>query len=208
MSERERDPNAGDFDEDRADSALGRALVTRLFGLLRAVRIYELTNQTVRDQIHELLTLLEDVMEDEVLLVAMGQCFYVNGARVRAETSQIPLFGALSTEFEQRRLAGLRFFEGLGAEELGVFMRLMRDHADAEQGPKLADAAAAAGVAHVVPVGIEALDNVPGAGVDESQEVATDRRARARQMYGTALRGAKAAILRTARSGRPAIRRA
>ena len=207
MSDREPVTHAGDFDEDRADSALGRTLVTRLFGLLRAVRIYEITNQAVRDQIHEILTVLESLMEDEVLLVAMGQCFYVNGARIRAETSQIQLFGALSEEFEQRRLAGLRFLEGLTADELGAFVRLMRDHADAEQGPKLAEAAAAAGIAHVVPVGIEALDHVPAGAAEEHQEVATDPRAKARQMYGQALRGAKAAILRTARTGRPAIRR-
>jgi HD-GYP domain-containing protein (c-di-GMP phosphodiesterase class II) len=199
-------------DEDTLDdhrmTALGRSLVARIYGLLRAVRIYDLTNQAVRDQLHELLSLIEGAMEDEVLVLAMGQCFYVNGARLRAENAQIALFGALTQEFERRQLAGIRFLEGVSAEELGAFMRLMSDHADAEQGPRLVEAAAAAHISHIVPVTLDALQNAQVGGDDSDANAATDARARVRVMYRQAVRGAKAAILRTAKTGRPAIRRA
>jgi hypothetical protein len=121
--------------EDRLlETVLGPTLVARLYGLLRAVRIYDLSNQAVRDQLRETLALVEEAMEDEVALVAMGQCFYVNGTRVRAEPSQVPLFSALSAEFEQRRIGGMRFLDGLRAEELGAFMKLLVEHADAAGG--------------------------------------------------------------------------
>jgi hypothetical protein len=82
-----------DPDERVLETVLGPSLVGRLFGLLRAVRIYDPSNQTVRDQLREVLALIREILEDEVTLVAMGQCFYVNGTRVRAEPSQIQLFG-------------------------------------------------------------------------------------------------------------------
>ena len=125
-------PYAGDDDGDRAlKSVLGPQVVSRLYGLLRAVRLYDLSNQAVRDQLREFVTLVESAMDDQVTLVAMGQCFYLNGVRVRAESSHIQLFTALSAEFEPRRLGGVRFLEHVGAEELGTFLRFMVEHADA-----------------------------------------------------------------------------
>jgi HD-GYP domain-containing protein (c-di-GMP phosphodiesterase class II) len=195
--------------EDRLlETVLGPPLVARLYGLLRAVRIYDQSNQTVRDQLRQTLALVEEAMEDEVALVAMGQCFYVNGARVRAEPSQVPVFSALSAEFEQRRLGGMRFLEGLRAEELGAFMRLMVDHADAARGPQLGEAAASAGVVHVVPITLEELESAENQPGESNDPAGSSEHDRARRSYQQALRGTKAAILRTARTGRPAIRRA
>jgi HD-GYP domain-containing protein (c-di-GMP phosphodiesterase class II) len=208
MTERPHLDDHEDADDRMLESVLGPPLVARLYGLLRAVRIYDLSNQTVRDQLQETLALVDQAMEDEVTLVAMGQCFYVNGVRVRAEPAQIPLFSALSAEFEQRRLGGLRFVEGLRAEEFGAFMRLMVDHADAVRGPQLGEAAAGAGVAHVVPITLEELESAQSESVESSGEASQTDRDHARQMFRQALGGAKAAILKTARTGRPAIRRA
>ncbi len=195
--------------EDRMlETVLGPQLVARLYGLLRAVRTYDLANQVVRDQLRETLGLVVEAMEDEVALVAMGECFYVNGARVRAEPSQAPLFSALSMEFEQRRMGGLRFLEGLRTDELGAFMRLMVDHADAVRGPQLGEAAAGAGVVHVAPITLEELESANSQSGESAEPVGSSERDHARHTYQQALRGTKAAILRTARTGRPAIRRA
>ena len=196
-----------DLDERRLESIVGPPLVARLYGLLRAVRIYDLSNQTVHDQLRETLVLVDEAMEDEVTLVAMGQCFYVNGVRVRAEPSQIPLFDSLSMEFEQRRLGGVRFLEGLKAEELGVFMRLMVEHGDAARGPQLGEAATGAGVMHVTPITLEELEGAQSEHVESKDDASPTERDRARRVFRQALQGTKAAILRTARTGRPAIRR-
>ena len=189
-------------------SVLGPQLVARFYGLLRTARIYDPSNQAVREQLRDAVTLVEDAMDDQVTLVAMGQCFYLNGVRVRAESSQIPLFTSLSAEFEQRRLGGVRFLEGVRIEELGIFMRLMADHSDAARGAKLGEATAGAGVAHVVPITLEELQSEDRAALEEEQEGTGDERDQARRTYRHALQGTKAAILRTARTGRPAIRQA
>jgi HD-GYP domain-containing protein (c-di-GMP phosphodiesterase class II) len=196
-----------DSDERAFESAIGGPLISRLHGLLRAVCLYDLSNQAVRDQLQEALVLIEEAMEDEVLLVAMGQCFYVNGTRIRAERSQVPLFTALSAEFDRRRLGGLRFLEGIRAEELGTFMRLMSEHADAERGPRLREVAAGAGIGHIIPVTLEELESAQAESGASEADSHADHRALARRMYQQAVRGAKAAILRTAHAGRPAIRR-
>jgi len=196
-----------DDQDDPREALLGRALVTRLYGALRAVRIYDLTNHAVRDQLQEMLSLIERAMDDQVLVVAMGQCFYVNGLRVRAENAQVALFASLSTELERRQLAGIRFYPGVTAEELGAFMRILCDHDGAEVS-KLEEALGKARLTHVVPVTIEELENAQvGAGEPESRTDG-DARARARVTYRQAMRGARAAFLRTARTGRPAVRRA
>jgi HD-GYP domain-containing protein (c-di-GMP phosphodiesterase class II) len=196
-----------DPDERIVETVLGPSLVGRLYGLLRAMRIYDPANQAVRDQLREALALIGEILEDEVTLVAMGQCFYVNGTRVRAESSQIQLFNSLSTEFEQRRLGGLRFLEGLGAEELGAFVRLMAEHPDAERAAQLAQAAAGAGISHVVPISLDELESAEPGQTQAGDDSSAAERDRAHKIFRQALHGTKAALLRTARSGKPAIRR-
>ena len=200
--------DADDSDDRVLETVLGPPLVARLYGLLRAVRIYDLSNQAVSDQARDLLALIDEAMEEEVALVAMGQCFYVNGARVRAEPSQIPVFTALSGEFERRGLGGVRFLDGLQATELGGFLRLMIDHNDATRGTLLAEAGANAGILHVIPISLEELESAHANDGEGSDEDGSSEHERARRSYRQALRGTKAAILRTARTGRPAIRRA
>jgi HD-GYP domain-containing protein (c-di-GMP phosphodiesterase class II) len=208
MAERRNPLSAQEAPDERVlETALGPSLVSRLYGLLRAVRIYDPANQALRDQLRETLALIDEILDDEVTLVAMGQCFYVNGTRVRAEPSQIGLFGSLSAEFEQRHLGGLRFLAGLQAEELGAFVRLMVDHADAARGAQLAASAAGAGLGHVVPISLEELESAEIGASEAAEEGANGERDRARRIFRQALHGTRTAILRTARSGRPAIRR-
>jgi HD-GYP domain-containing protein (c-di-GMP phosphodiesterase class II) len=119
------------------------------------------------------------------------------------------VFDALTQEFEARKLGGLRFLHGLRAEELGTFLRLLAEHASAERAARLPEAAAAAGVVHATPVTLDELqaltqDLGPEAPTDPSAE---GERARARETYARAVAGTKAAILRTGKTGKPAIRR-
>jgi HD-GYP domain-containing protein (c-di-GMP phosphodiesterase class II) len=209
MTESARGPRRRQ-DEDGAaiESQIGPLLVARLHGLFRAVRIYDLANRTVQDQLREVLGLLEQIMEDEVVLVAMGQCFYVNGVRVRAEASQASYFDALTAEFEQRKLGGLRFLHGLRADELSGFLKLMVEHGDPERAAGLAEAATTAGIVHVAPLTLgEVQSHEEGAESPQAQAPATTERERARQTVRQAVSGTRAAILSTARTGKPAMRK-
>jgi HD-GYP domain-containing protein (c-di-GMP phosphodiesterase class II) len=207
MPER-RPAGARDGDDEVAfDRALGAQLLTRLHGLLRTSRLYDLTNQTLRDQLDDMLRLLGRATEGELVLVAMGQCFYLNGTRLRAEPSQAAMFEALSREFDVRRVGGLRFLDGLAAEELGVFIRIMGTHAEGERAHGFAQAVADAGVLRVVPVSLNELGALARDLEEGAAEDDTSERGRARQSYQRAVRGARSAILRTARTGKPPIRR-
>jgi HD-GYP domain-containing protein (c-di-GMP phosphodiesterase class II) len=206
--------NADATHRDRDDGGGGRAIealvapaiVARLHGLLKAVRLYDLSNQAVREPVAELLRLIGRVTDGEMVLVAMGQCFYVNGVRVRADPSQTPVFTALTQEFEQRRLGGVRFLEGLEAGELASFLRLLVEHPDAERASRLSEAAAGAGVVHVAPVTLDELQSI-GRALDVEEGSAEGARARAQETFARAVRGTKGALAHAGKSGRPALRR-
>jgi len=200
---------AGRLDDDGSalDRSLGAQLLTRLYGLLRTARLYDLSNQTLRDQLQDMRRLLGKAADGELVLVAMGQCFYVNGTRLRAEPSQATMFESLSREFEARQLGGLQFLEGVTIEELGTFVRTMATHGEGERAKRFAEAIADAGVLRVVPVSPDELGTFTrraeaGAAADDATE-----RGRARQVYERAVRGARSAILRTARTGKPPLSR-
>jgi HD-GYP domain-containing protein (c-di-GMP phosphodiesterase class II) len=209
MSERPNAPRGPRRpDAPAIEAVVGVQLVVRLHGLLRSVRLYDLANQAIRDQLREFLDLLDQVMDGEVTLVAMGQCFYLNGARLRAQSSQTAVFEALTAEFEHRRLGGARFLEGLRPDELGAFLRLLAERPDPERAADLSDVAAAAGVVHVAPVTLEEVETLgpedePEADADASAE---GERRRARETFARAVTGTKAAIRHAAKTGRPAIR--
>ena len=195
-------------DDPSLESTLGPQLVVRLHGLLRAMRIYELSNHAIRDQLAEVLGLIQRVMDGEVLVVAMGSSFYVNGVRVRAHPSQMVLFENLSSELDQRRLSGFRLQDGIGADELGAFLKLVVKHEGEKAAERLAEAVTAAGIMNASAVTVDELQSLGLQQGAASEPVdRADERGRARQTFDHAVHGARRALLATARTGRPALRR-
>jgi len=203
------DSLAGTPPDDRmVETVLGAQLVTRLHGLLRSARIYEVSNQAVQGQIQQVMESLAAVMDDEVTLLAMGQHFYVNGVRIKARPIHLAQFEALSGEFEVRGLGGLRFLAGLTRPEIESFLRMFVAAADASQGQRLPEAAAEADIIHIIPVRaneIAVQDKGPGTGDDNA---AGDEKTRARRSFWRAVAGARHVLENTARTGKPAIRQA
>src|SRR5262249_54300456 len=158
-----------------------------------------------QDQLADLLGLLAQMPEDDVVLLAMGQCFYVNGVRIRARGAQASYFDALTSEFETRKLGGLRFLHGLQAEELAAFLRMFLDHAAAGRAAGLGESAISAGITHVVP--ITQAEAGSGAEAAEAEPPAEGERERALQTFRQAVAGTRGAILTTARTGKPALRK-
>jgi len=187
------------------ETLVGPAIVARVHGLLRAVRLYDLSNRALQDQLADLLGLLAQVPEGEVVLLAMGQCFYVNGVRIRAKGAQSSYFDTLTWEFETRGLGGLRFLDGLHAEELATFLKLFLEYADAERGAVLGEASAGAGIEHVSPIS-RAEAGASGQAA-EAEAPAENERDRALQTFRRAVAGTRGAILSTARTGKPALRK-
>jgi HD-GYP domain-containing protein (c-di-GMP phosphodiesterase class II) len=195
---------------DAADEApereLGLALLTRFQSLLRAARLYDETNRAYRAQIDEFLATVASAREAETVLVGMGDAFYVNGVRLRPTATQVALFRAVQDEFTLRGLGALRLRRGLAGGEVTSFMRLFVAARDAEQGERLPELVAAAGIQCILPVRASELRNQAPEAEDADRQEAQDERARAREMFERAVAGTKSLLVRTARTGKPALR--
>ncbi len=219
-------PRANTPSGDRAiEGTLGPQLVMRLHGLLRSVRLYNVSNQAVQTQITQMMETLGAVMEDEASLYMSGEHFYVNGVRIKIETSQLDHFRAVAAEFASRNLGGLRFTSGLSRTELATFVQMFAAAHDAAQGENLPGAVADAKVTHIVPVlACDIAAQTSSAQAIAAQTMAAapparaagraggagggggpEERARARSTFWRAVSGSGAALANSARTHKPAM---
>lgn len=207
MNDRPDRPPPGGHSGDRTiETELGPQLVLRFYGLTRAVRLYDVTHQAVQAQLDQFEELLGRFGGEDVALLAMGQHFYLNGNRVRAQSLQLLPFSALTAELELRGLGGLHFLAGVNCEELARALPLLLGVTDRIGGEGLPGMLTDAGVHRfmVIPAGeIGASHGVESAGAGEM-----DEGARARQVYWRAVAGSRSVLESTARTGRPALRQA
>jgi len=195
-----------DLDAAR-ETAFGLEVVFRLHGLLRAARLYAPTHQTFQRHLDEMIAVVESGDEDETSLAGMGEMFYVNGARIRPQASQYPLFQSLLSEFESRALGAIRFMKGVTQDEVRTFVQLFTSARTAEQFEQMPEAVAEAGVLHIVPVRMRDLRTSQLTPV-EDQPLDRSERARARQNFWRAVVGTRSILLRASQTGRPALRQA
>ncbi len=195
----------GTGSEER-ETRLGPKLIARLHGVLRGLRLYDSSNQTLRDQLADLMALVAGVMDDEVSLVGLGEHFYLNGVRLKAEAAPVNLYRALMSELESRGLGGLRLANGITAPELERFLRLVLAVRDAAAGEKLPEETTAAGILHAVPVRTKDLSAQRAAAAEgPEQEGMQGERERARVMLRRAVQCTRNLVARTAQTGRPAL---
>ncbi len=200
----ERDP-AVDAEFQRV-RALGGVVVTRLHGLLRAMRLYDSGNRALQAQQAEFIDAVRAMRTDEVSVLGMAEYIYVNGVRLRPEGSQLPVFRALLDEFETRGLGGLRFAAALESEELEQFLRLLHDDCSSKPTAPLEDEASRATLRNVWP--IRAREAGLSAPADGEEPVADFDRHRTRMVFRRAVQGTRELMLRTADTGRPALQQA
>ncbi len=199
------DENAGEREREH-----GPLILQRLHGLLRVLKLYAPSNQTVQTQLRELESTFRQLATDEVLLVVLGDYFYLNGIRLRPSSAQTGMFRALTSELTGRGLAGVRVRSGVAASELESFLTLMLRFHSANSGEALAGEMVTRGLRHITPVltrelaGREAATE-PGDGTDPSE---LDAHARAQRMYRGAVAGTERVIAQSARQGRPALQQA
>ncbi|MGH7742927.1 MAG: HD-GYP domain-containing protein, partial [Candidatus Eiseniibacteriota bacterium] len=186
----------------------GTALIQRFNGALRGARMYGAQSPTLHQLVGELLELVQSLIEDELTMVVMGDYFYVNDMRLKPQPTQITLFRALMTEFEDRGLGGVRIQSGISLQELSSFLQLVASVRDEEQGEKLPVDVAQAGIAHIVPIRARDLRS-EAQDEDEPVERTPDgERRRAKRTFWRAVNGTRNLVLGAAKSGRPALRQA
>lgn len=196
--------------EGTLEAEHGPALVLRLQGLLKGLRLYDPSNHTVHLQLAELAGVLAALGGDECVLVGMGSYFYLNGFRIREPASQAGAFRSLQAEFESRGLAGATFRAGVTITELAAFLTLVLRHHDRQKSESLARDCAALGITQITPVLTRDLAGHQPA--LESGEPESDAQGgplqQSRKIYQSAVQGARRAVTLSARSGRPAIQQA
>jgi putative nucleotidyltransferase with HDIG domain len=189
---------------------IGGTLLVRLAAMLRTARTYDSSNQAFQRQLTELhgvITALHE-HEDEVALASVADYLYLNGVRIRAHASLLPIYHGMVVEFERRNLGGLRFLQGVSTAELERFFQLFLAAEDPMLAERLEEAVSAASIEHVLPVpasDLEASDLTRGL---EEREHSNPERGRARRVFWRAVLGTKKVVLHAMQTGRPDLRHA
>jgi len=192
-------------DDDTRGRDFGLEMITRLQALLRAARLYDSKNRSFRQHLEEMQATLARAGDEEVALVAMGDTLYVDGVRLRARPAQLGLFRAMREEFESCGIGALRLMPGIEPDEWITFLRLHAKARNAGSGEALPEELTEAGVQRIVVVRARDIRTVVPEATEATDEE-TGERARARQHFWSAARGAKSVLQRASQTGRPAIR--
>ena len=188
---------------------LGPALLTRFYGLLRAARLYSVSNQAVQRQLQEFVALLLRGLEEEteLALVTASGYFYLNSVRIKAQASLLTVYHTLMAELERRQMGGVRVLQGVTAPEVERFIQLFVGAEDPALAEGLADALVAASVQNILTLSPQDVDIDELNEDSQKQEVLTER-GRARKVFWRAVIGTKKIVLRAVQSGRPDLRQA
>jgi HD-GYP domain-containing protein (c-di-GMP phosphodiesterase class II) len=198
-------------DDERALTAAGGPLLLRVTALLRTARTYDVSNQAFQRQLAEFMALLRTVLadEDEVALVVVADYLYLNGVRIKATAQLLGPYHALMSEFERRRVGGLRFLDGVSEAEVERFFQVFLAADDPTLAERLPELVAEAAVTHIIVVEAHGLDAEDLArGLDEAPRTPQERRGRAKRVFWRAVAGAKRIVLRARQTGRPDLRHA
>src|ERR1044072_766580 len=124
------DPRAGrEAFEPAALSARDRdaalALIQRLHGVIKSLKLYDPGHAALRTQLEELLKVVREMERDEVSLLGVGGYCYVNGVRLRPEAAHLSIVRGVLEELELRHVGGLRFSPTLSAGTPPAFPRAL-----------------------------------------------------------------------------------
>ncbi|MBI1796200.1 MAG: HD domain-containing protein [Candidatus Eisenbacteria bacterium] len=199
--------SAADPRPDAPLDAVGPQLLLRLSAVIRTARTHDVSNQAFQRQLHDLLAVIALLHgdEDECVLGAIADYFYLDGRRIKASATLLPVYHGLLGEFERRAVGGIRFLQGLHAAELERFFQLFMAAEDPAIAELLPQTIEEARIEHVVVMPAADLD------VDDLTREMTEQRTergRAKRVFWRAVLGTKKILLRARQSGRPDLRQA
>lgn len=130
----------------------GQLILTRLHGLIRVSRSYEVGNQVFRQQLELFLGALDPVFADseEAVLVSLDDDLYLNGVRIPIRSNNLRFHQAILEELRRRRIAGIRIASGVTVDEMERFFSYFTQP-DSYHGTGLLEAVLAAGVDRIAP---------------------------------------------------------
>jgi HD-GYP domain-containing protein (c-di-GMP phosphodiesterase class II) len=203
-------PEQPDYTDPALLAEMGATLLVRLAAMLRTARTYDASNQAFQRQVQELMNLILQLLEneDEVGLIAVSDYFYLNGVRIRAQASLLSIYHGLTSEFERRKLGGVRILHGIAAPELERFIQLFVGAEDPVLAEHFTEAVTEASIEHVIPVPASELDDGELAKeLEDAHDKASERR-RAKRVFFRSVMGTKRVLVRAMQNGRPDLRHA
>jgi HD-GYP domain-containing protein (c-di-GMP phosphodiesterase class II) len=186
--------------EDRLREA-GQLIILRLLAMIRVGKAYRVGNQAFRAQIDLFLGAMMPVATEfeEMVLVALGTDFFLNGVRVPITRNSLKHHQAAVKELQQRKIAGIRAEAEVTRDELETFFDLFLQP-DLYNSTGLLEAVVAAGCVHFQPVIYASTDahhadamRVPGYAPE-----AFDMFSQAGKMGGEAFSGGASAVAEAA----------
>ena len=191
-------------------SAIGPQLLIRIAALVRTARTYDVTNQAFQRQLQDAFAVIQKVIdaEQEMSLAAAAGYFYLNGARIRATSSLLPVYHSLIAEFERRGLAGFRAVEGLAGAELERFFQLFVASEDPLVAEQVFSDLRAASIEHLETISLADVQAEDIAMSLDDKAEASGERGRAQRVFWRAVLGTKKMLVRAAQTGRPDLRHA
>ena len=195
--------------DDLHFDALSAQLLLRFSAVVRTAKTHDVSNQAFQRQLHDLLVVAQSLFEyeNEITLAAVADYFYLDGRRVKASATLLPVYHALLGEFERRAIGGVRILQGVHAAEMERFFQLFMGAESAAIAEQLPQALQQARVEHVQVVPASALD-----ADDLARELTEGRekteRGRAKRVFWQAVLGTKKFMARAQQTGRPDLRQA
>ena len=189
--------------------ALGAQFLLRFSAVIRTAKTHDVSNQAFQRQLGDFLAILQTLFEEEneVALAAVADYFYLDGRRIKANASLLPVYHGLLGEFERRTLGGLRFLQGAHPAELERFFQLFMAAENPAIAETLPQAIEEARIEHVVTIPASEIDADDLSRQLTEQKEKTER-GRARRIFWRAVLGTKKVLLRAQQTGRPDLRQA
>ena len=198
-----------DGPEDRRCEEIGPQLLLRFSAVIRTARTHDVANQAFQKQLQDFLAVIQSLLaeEDECALVAVADYFYLDGQRVKATATLLPVYHGLLGEFERRAIGGVRFLHGVHASELERFFQLFMSAENTALAEMLPEALQEARVEHILTVPASELDadDLARDLVDKKERT---ERGRAKRVFWRAVLGTKNIVLRARQTGRLDLRQA
>ncbi len=105
----------------------GRMVLTRIYTVLRALRLYPLENSAVQQALDELHDLLSRLTKEEgsVELRILGDFFFFNETRLRLDLSNYSTLGSFAQTVTEHGIGALEFLAGVDRAEWAPFLSLL-----------------------------------------------------------------------------------
>ncbi|MCB0308620.1 MAG: HD-GYP domain-containing protein [Bdellovibrionales bacterium] len=100
-----------------------RTFLNHLFLMLKTAQIHDPNNQTFKTSYEQLMRSLKEILskEQQAKIEVVEKDIYLNQEKVRNDITSFAMFQYILTEFEQKNIGGLEFFETPSFKDLSTF---------------------------------------------------------------------------------------